>query len=109
MNLSVKQMKQIIELIKNRIAECEAKGDMFRLPSIGREDVKVKVTEIESHGSVLCGDEYHITLANGDWIHIVSESKDKMRTFQNNPDRSVITVTCSDSSLNFSDAWDERF
>lgn len=102
-------MKQIIELIKNRISECEAKGDMFHLPSIDREDVKVAASEIESHGSLLCGDEYHITLANGDWIHIVSESKDKCRTFQTNPDRSMITVTCSDSSLNFTHAWDEAF
>lgn len=101
-------MKQLIALIKDRIAECEAKGDMFHLPSVDREDVKVTVTKIESHSSVLCGDEYHIVLANGDWIHIVSKSKDKMRTFQTNPDRSVITVTCSDSSLNFTDAWDER-
>ena len=102
-------MKQIIELIKNKIAECEAKGDMFRLPSIDREDVKVTVTDIDAHGSTLCGDEYNITLANGDWIHIVTESKDKMRTFQTNPDRSVITVICSDPSFNFTDAWDERF
>ena len=100
-------MKQIIDLIKNKIAECKAKGDMFHLTNIDREDVKVTVTEIKSQGSVLCGDEYHMVLANGDWIHIVYESKDKCRTFQMNPDRSVIPVTCSDPSLNFSDGWDE--
>jgi hypothetical protein len=34
-------MKQIIELRRNRIAECEAKGNVFHLPNIDREDVKV--------------------------------------------------------------------
>ncbi len=102
-------MKQIIELIKNKAAECEEEGDMFHLPSIEREDVNVTATEMESHGSILFGKEYHIVFANGDWIHVVYESKDKCRTFQTKPDRSVITVTCSDPSLNFSDGWDEGF
>lgn len=101
-------MKQIIEQIKEAIKEFEAKGDMFRMPTIDRKDVTVKETELEPSGAALYQCEYQITFDNGDWIHIDYASKDKCRTFQVNPDRSVITVTCSDSTLNFSDGWDER-
>lgn len=100
-------MKQVIEQIKEAIAECERNGDMFKMPSLDRKDVKVTNTDLGSHGSVLYSEEYKIEFENGDWIHIKYESKDKMRTFQVNPDRSVIKVTCSDPALDFSDAWDE--
>lgn len=100
-------MKQVIQLIKQAVAECEKKGDMFKMPSLNRADVKESRKDLGSHGSVLYSEEYRFDFENGDWIHILYESKDKMRTFQVNPDRSVITVTCSESSLNFSDAWDE--
>lgn len=101
-------MKQIIEQIKEAIKEYEAKGDMFHIPNIERPDVNVKKTELEPAGSALFQCEYQIDFDNGDWIHIDYASKDKCRTFQVNPDRSVITVTCSNSTLNFSDGWDER-
>ena len=101
-------MKQVIEQIKAAIAECEAKGKMFNLPSLNRTDVKVNRIDTGSHGSVLTSDEYNIVFDNGDWIKIIYESKDKDRTFQINPDRSVVTVTCSDPSLNFTDGWDEK-
>ncbi len=101
-------MKQIIEQIKEVIKGYEAKGEMFHMPNIERFDVKVKKTDLKPTGSALFQCEYQIDFDNGDWIHIDYVSKDKCRTFQVNPDRSVITVTCSDSSLNFSDGWDER-
>ena len=100
-------MKQVIELIKQAISECEKNGDMFKMPSLNRPDVEETRTDLGSHGSVLYSEEYRFDFENEDWIIIHYESKDKMRTFQVNPDRSVISVTCSDSSLNFSYAWDE--
>ena len=36
------------------------------------------------------------------------QSKDKCRTFQINPDRSYVDVKCSDSTMDFVDAWDEN-
>lgn len=101
-------MKQVIELIKETIAKCEAEGKMFNLPSLNRADVKAEMKDTGSHGSVLVSAEYSLVFDNGDWIHIIYESKDKDRTFQVNPDRSIIKVECSDPSLNFSNAWDER-
>ena len=101
-------MKEVIEKIKEKIADCERKGDMFHMPSIDRKDVHITETELEPSGSALYRCEYKIEFSNGDWIHIDYASKDKCRTFQVNPDRSVIAVQCSDSSLDFSDGWDER-
>ena len=100
-------MEKVIELIKQSIANCEQKGEMFRLPQLDRNDVKITQKELGSHGSVIFSEEYKIEFDNGDWINIEYESKDKDRTFQINPDRSIIHITCSNSSLNFTDAWDE--
>lgn len=100
-------MKQIVELIKQKIADCEKKGNMFNMPAVDRKDVQVSKKDLESTGSSLYHCEYNVKFENGDWIHIDYQSKDKCRTFQINPDRSLIEVTCSDPSLNFSDAWDE--
>lgn len=101
-------MKQVIEQIKATIAKCKSEGKVFNLPLLDRADVKVDRKNTGSHGSVLTSDEYVIVFDNGDWINIIYESKDKDRTFQINPDRSIVTVTCSDPSLNFTDGWDER-
>lgn len=100
-------MKQVIEQIKQAIAECKKNSNMFKIPSFCREDVKITNTDTGSHGSALYRKEFNIEFDNGDWIYIEYESKDKMRTFQVNPDRSVIRVTCNDPSLDFSDAWDK--
>lgn len=102
-------MKQVIAKIKKSISECEKNGDMFNMPSLERDDVKITTKELEPQGSSLYRYEYHVDFANGDWIHIDYVSKDKSRPFQINPDRSMIVVTCSDASLNFSNAWDEKF
>lgn len=101
-------MKQVIELIKQAIAECEKNGDMFKMPSIDRSDVEVLEEKLEPKGSALYRNEYNVKLVDGGWIHIEYASKDRCRSFQVRPDRSVIEVTCSDSSLNFSDSWDEN-
>lgn len=101
-------MNTIIAKIKKTIDECEKNGDMFNMPSLDRDDVWVTSKELEPKGSSLYRYEYHVDFADGNWIHIEYASKDKSRPFQIKPDRSVINVTCSDSSLNFSDAWDEK-
>lgn len=101
-------MKQVIELIKQAIAECEKNGDMFKMPSIDRSDVEVLEEKLEPKGSALYRNEYNVKFVDGGWIHIEYASKDRCRSFQVRPDRSVIEVTCSDSSLNFSDSWDEN-
>lgn len=101
-------MEQVIEILKQTVADCMQKGEMFRFPRLNRNDVNVTSKEVETHGSVIFSEEYKIEFDNGEWINIEYESKDKDRTFQINPDRSIIYVTCSNSSLNFTDAWDER-
>lgn len=102
-------MNRVIAIIKKSVVECKKNGDMFNMPSLNRDDVKITEKELEPQGSYLYRYEYHVDFANGDWIHIEYASKDKSRPFQINPDRSVIEVTCSDASLSFSDAWDEKF
>lgn len=101
-------MKQVIEIIKHTISECENKGDMFDMPTLDRDEVTVTKNELEPKGSSLYRYEYHITFTDGGWIHIEYASKDMCRSFQVKPDRSVIEVTSSDSSLNFTDSWDEN-
>lgn len=101
-------MEEIIALIKARIQECQSKGDTFALPRIDTPGVSVEETDGQTSGSVLLETFYKITLPNGDTIKIHYQSKDKCRTFQINPDRSYISVTCSDSRFDFTDAWDER-
>ena len=102
-------MEEIINLIKARIQECKSKGDTFILPSINMPGVSVEETDGQTSGSVLLETFYKITLPNGDAINIEYQSKDKCRTFQINPDRSYISVTCPDSRFDFADAWDERY
>lgn len=40
-------MKQVIEIIKQAIAECERDGDMFHMPTLNRNDVSVTKNELE--------------------------------------------------------------
>lgn len=101
-------MKQVIDIIKQAIAECERDGDMFHMPTLNRNDVSVTKNELEPKGASLYRYEYRIDFTDGGWIHIEYASKDMCRSFQVRPDRSVIEVTCSDSSLNFTDAWNEN-
>lgn len=101
-------MDEILDAIKARIEECKSSGDSFTMPVLDRDDVTVERNKLEPSGSVLFHEEYKITLPDGSWITIDSQSKDKCRTFQVNPDRSYVTVKCSDPSKDFIDAWNER-
>lgn len=78
---------------------------MFHMPAVERSDVKVIKNELAPKGFLLYRYEYTIEFINGGWIHVEYVSKDMCRSFQVRPDRSVIEVTCSDSSLNFTNAW----
>lgn len=79
---------------------------MFNMPSL--DGAKVEENDLPEEGADLLHREYDVNLENGESIHIDYHSKDKCRTFQVNPDRSVIKVECSDPSYDFSDAWDEK-
>ncbi len=80
---------------------------MFTFPTLDIEGVVVNHKSLEGDGATLYHDVYDIVLAD-DSIHIDYKSKDKCRSYQVRPDRSVIVVTCSDPKYNFSDAWDEN-
>lgn len=99
-------MEEIIKKIKEKIEECKQAGDMFNLPSLS-DDIVVEKYKLGPHGA-LYNDEYHIVLPNGKTIDIDYKSKDKCKSFVVRPDRSYITVKCSDVVYNFSDAWDEN-
>lgn len=97
----------IIQKIKEQISICEHAGDMFELPEIAY--VEIEVNDLPNEGADLVHREYKINLADGDSIHIDYHSKDKCRSFQVNPDRSVIAVKCSRPELNFGTSWDEKY
>lgn len=98
----------IIEKIKAEVAECEKTGDMFKLPVLDVDGVKVTHESLKGNGSTLYHDTYHIELPDGDSVDIDYQSKDKCRSFSVKPDRSYIVIKCSDPSFDFSDAWDEK-
>lgn len=100
-------MDEILSAIKAKIEECKKSGDTFTMPTIDRDGVAVERNKLEPSGSVLFHEEYKIILPDGAWITIDSQSKDKCRTFQINPDRSYVIVKCSDPSKDFADGWDE--
>lgn len=99
-------MEEIIKKIKDKIEQCKQAGDMFNLPALP-DDIVVVKNELGSHGA-LYHDEYHIVLPDGKTIDIDYRSKDKCKSYVVRPDRSYITVKCSDAVYNFSDAWDEN-
>lgn len=101
-------MQQVINIIKQTIKHCKNNGKMFHLPSLGRNDLTESRTTNNTDNTILYSETYEIKFNNGDWIKIIYESKDKCHTFQINPDKSVIRVTCSDSSFDFNDAWEEK-
>ena len=81
---------------------------MFHMPSLNRSDVSVSEKDLGPKGSALYRNEYLVEFTDGGWIRIEYASKDQCRSYQVRPDRSVIEITCSDSSLNFSNAWEEN-
>lgn len=101
-------MEQILQAIKAKIEECKRKGDTFSMPTLDREDVVIDRRNLDPTGSILFHEEYDIRFQDDKWISIDSQSRDKCRTFQINPDRSYVTVRCSDSSKDFVDSWNEN-
>ena len=99
--------QEVIHIIKEQILQCKRNGEMFNLPEI--ENTKVEINDLPNKGADLLHQEYKIEFPDGEYIHIDYHSKDKCRTFQTNPDRSVISVKCSQPELNFEDAWDEKW
>lgn len=79
---------------------------MFDLPEI--TNAKVEINDLPNERTDLFHREYKINLADGEFIHIDYHSKDKCRSFQVNPDRSVIFVKCSRPELDFGTSWDEK-
>lgn len=99
-------MKEIIDAIRAKVEECKETADMFFMPHI--DGVKVIERDLPNGGGTLYHKEYKIALDDGGTITIDYRSKDKCRTFQLNPDRSYIEVTCSDPQYDFKDSWDEN-
>ena len=98
-----------INSIKDRIEDCKNNGNLFYINTVGINGENIQHISHECNGSFLLHETYHITLPSGEKIDIDYESKDRCNSFQIQPDRSCITVSCTNSSLNFSDAWDERY
>lgn len=100
-------IRKTINIIKEQISLCEQTGEMFDLPEI--TNAKVEINDLPNEGADLLHREYKIDLADGESIHIDYHSKDKCRSFQVNPDRSVILVKCSQPELDFENSWDEKY
>ena len=85
---------------------------MFVLPSFSNTSVVINHSEIEPTGSILTGNEWHIS-SGDESLDIEYVSKDKCRTFQVNPDRSVIAIKgriYKDEKLtnvDYTNGWDE--
>lgn len=101
-------MKEILELIKERITDCIQKGDMFTLPSKAEQYVTYH-EDVKPTGSILAGDLWRLEHGK-DWIEIEYCSKDKCRVFQVNPDRSYISIRGNiPQEVSYSDSWDEKY
>lgn len=98
---------EMINVIKEKILYCKQTGEMFDLPKV--IDAKVVINDLPEEGADLFHREYKIDLASGESILIDYHSKDECRVFQLNPDRSVISVKCSQPELDFKDSWDEKY
>lgn len=60
---------------------------------------------LQREGADLVHFGYDILLPNDECVHIDYHSKDKCRVFQIEPNRSIITLNCSDPKFVFSDSW----
>lgn len=105
------EIKNYFEQIKLSVWNCIQKGKMFSLPIVPA-GVNCVTKEIEPDGSTLCGEEYKITFPTGEYIFGETRSKDKCRTFQENPDRSMISFIAYNADGieigRYADAWDEN-
>jgi hypothetical protein len=105
--MNVMKIQEVMQIIKEQILQCERDGEMFDLPKI--DNTKVEINDLPNEGTDLLHREYKIDFPNDEYIHIDYHSKDKCRTFQINPDRSVILVECSLPELDFTYSWDEKY
>lgn len=107
-------MESIFNRIIKQVETCENKRKMFVLPSFSDTSVVINHLEVEPTGSILTGDKWHISNGN-EYLDIEYASKDKCRTFQINPDRSVITIkgriymNGEITNVDYSNGWDESF
>lgn len=100
-------MEKIFDIIKERACLCEKNGNMFTLPEEAKPYV-VKHEEIEPTGSILTGDFWRLEKGEN-WLEIEYMSKDKCRTFQINPDRSILVIKGAvPQKISLSFGWDER-
>lgn len=100
-------INEAINAIKNKVAECKRTGEMFDLPQIA--NARVVENDLPNEEADLLHRQYEISLSDGESIHVDYHSKDKCRTFQINPDRSVISFRCSHPEFDFRDSWDEKY
>ena len=106
-------MKTLYDAILARIDECEQKRRMFIMPNVDATQYIIHHTEVPATGSVITGDEWTISKGS-ESLHIRYESKDKCRTFQDKPDRSVIVIKGQNmdsdtlKSISYSYGWDEQ-
>ena len=105
-------METIFDKIKKKVETCEKEGRMFTLPYFSDTSVVINHSEIDPTGSIITGDKWHIS-KDIEYLNIEYVSKDKCRTFQVNPDRSVITIKgCINiggilTNVDYSNGWDE--
>ena len=78
------------------------------MPTFDREDVVVKESILKPCGLTRYKSKYRISLGKEDWIQVEYCSKSPCRTAQTDVDHSVVKVTSSDPSLNFTEEWDEK-
>lgn len=100
-------MEQEVNAIKAQVEKCIREKDMFTMPTI--ESATIKEKQLEPGGATLVHTGYEVTCSDGSKINIDYQSKDRCRSFEVRPDRSVIDVRCSDPSYDFSDSWDEKY
>lgn len=98
-------MDDIIKLIKERIEECKRSGDMFTMPII--EGAVVDECEGDGGGSIMAHTVFTVRMPDGRSVVVDYKSKDRSHSYHIEPDRSLIAITCSDHSHDFSDSWDE--
>lgn len=107
-------MESIFNRIIKQIETCENKRRMFVLPSFSDTSLVINHLEVEPTESIIAGNKWHISNGN-EYLDIEYASKDKCRTFQINPDRSLITIKgriCMNgeiTNVDYSNGWDESF
>lgn len=101
-------MKQEIDQIKQGIEQCKSTGEMMPMPNFNGEGFSVKEFRLKPTGTILYRRRYKVNYDNGDWIQIEYSSKCSNSKTAASPRYSEVKVTCSDSSQNFTDGWDEN-